>query len=648
MDSTVMTISSDHYDAAMVLQSMTDLYAYKMLAPIREIPCNAADAHAEAGQTRPVEVRLPSLLHPQFVVQDWGTGLNWDDFVNIFAKFGRSTKRETNDQTGMLGFGCKSPLTYCLSFTVVGIKNGVKTVAVVSKGDNGIGEIKMLDEYQTDEPNGVTVTMPVAQKDIDQFNEQAIGFFRFWREGVLVNGEPPKVIEPILELDPDLWVIDSSNHTRQRSYIVQGNVPYPYDTPTGLPATVAWVDIGSVSFPPSREALQDDDRTKSALETVREVVQDRLSKVISYAVETTPNSYERWKRVLQLRASLPYGFKHKYLAWSHRELYFQDRKYGWHVDAGTAQRVDGIHAGWVYNHNRNRHTREVSYITGFDLKGVSSSHKERIRLAGIQEPYVIVPEDPGIHLDGFPGMKWKDVPPLPKRERASREREQRVLFREETKYSFYVHGTSSEEKLPTYTGDLPVLYVDNDGTLAWQLSKEFPVAVASIIVANQEDRFCRLHEGAQFWRPWVVAEIDRLVKRLTKKDHEYLDAPFWQRYVIQYLGDRCRQVKDPDLRRRLNLKRSEHLDALIHVHKNFMSRNVFGSQDYDLVRKVHGVQVTPYRLSWPDDLLKSYPLLFQFDEHRVLDHAPVDDLLIYLNARYRENKKKNDTTAQAA
>ena len=47
------------------------IYTYKERAVIREISCNAHDAHVEAGNPQPFDVHLPTQLEPHICVRDY-------------------------------------------------------------------------------------------------------------------------------------------------------------------------------------------------------------------------------------------------------------------------------------------------------------------------------------------------------------------------------------------------------------------------------------------------------------------------------------------------------------------------------------------------------------------------------------------------
>ena len=634
----VMTISEDATDKAFMLQTVTNLYSDGIMAFLREVSSNARDAHKAAGQTRPIAVTLPTVgdPHPTFVVQDWGTGLNADDFENLYVKFGKSTKRESNDETGMLGLGCKAPLTYCLSFTVVGVKNGVRTVAVITKNEDGIGVMKVLDEQETTDPNGVTVTIPVKLNDVNAVISKAKHFFSFWRDGVLVNGEPPTVIDDSFQLDPDIWVLGRHGS----SFVVQGDVPYPYDTPSDVPATVAWVPMGSVKPTPSREQLHYTTLTNDTLATIKRFVIDATDKMVAFRMESCANSYERLKTAYELKQALPYRYQHTLLRTADPHI-GTDRRPAWYVYHDEAQKQTWFREQWLRQPN-------MKFVTNFPWKRVSQAHKARLAAAGMGNEYLVIPDSAQGHFDGFPGISWDQVPLLP---RAERESSGAVTLapRNETLYAFWLAGTKTQ--VPVYDGSFPVLYVDNDSARARMISQHFPVAVASIIEANQRDRFVRLHPGAKAAHQYLSVEVPKLEKKLTKEDKRYLAANAHVRRIAQHFENHLPQIKDRHLRKLLTLSYGDNLTKLFAlVDAGFANHfRTYSARQLALAARCQTSYDTPHD-PW---LGQNYPLAFG---QNLWNRGEPADWVLYLNARHAENKKaaKNaatdttDDTADAA
>lgn len=184
-------MSIDEDGLAHIIRVVTDLYADPDSACLREYPANGLDSHVEAGQTRPVEVTLPTNAKPTLIVQDWGTGMSKDDIKKIYSKYGASTKRKSNKLIGALGLGCKSALSMTPSFTLTSVKDGKKVVAIIHRGEDGVGKIDFVMELDTDEANGVTVAIPVTD-NISEYAAKAKAIYITWARGtVLVDGKEP-------------------------------------------------------------------------------------------------------------------------------------------------------------------------------------------------------------------------------------------------------------------------------------------------------------------------------------------------------------------------------------------------------------------------------------------------------------------------
>ena len=270
-------MSIDTNSLAHIMSVLTNLYSDPEMAVLREYSCNALDSHLAVGQTRPIEITLPNNFDHYLVIEDFGLGLSIDDITEIYSRYGASTKRGTNEQTGMLGLGSKSALTYASQFTMTAVKDGVRSEVLISVKVDGSGKMEVMDTVTTTEGNGVRITIPT--KPQNNFAEKASKFFQYWAEGtVLVNGEQPETIGGKTEMTgigDGMFITDTlrSWQTReQNDIIVMGGVPYP------LPADyrsklenvsrkycVFYVPMGDVDFVPSREEVNLTPRTKDYL-----------------------------------------------------------------------------------------------------------------------------------------------------------------------------------------------------------------------------------------------------------------------------------------------------------------------------------------------------------------------------------------------
>jgi sensor histidine kinase regulating citrate/malate metabolism len=94
-------------DSAQILMQMLskNLYSDDIGSTVRECASNALDSHRRAGTDKPIIVSLGknSQDNYEFSVEDFGTGLDADDVKNIISKYGKSTKRNSANELGMMG-----------------------------------------------------------------------------------------------------------------------------------------------------------------------------------------------------------------------------------------------------------------------------------------------------------------------------------------------------------------------------------------------------------------------------------------------------------------------------------------------------------------------------------------------------------------
>jgi hypothetical protein len=292
-------MSVDLTSMGRVMQQLINMYTDRQTAVIRELSTNAWDSHVEAGINRPIEVDTPTALAPYLHVRDYGVGLSADDIRNIYSKYGASTKRNTDDQVGNLGFGCKSPLTYASQFTLTSNKDGERIIVSVSRGEDNGGSMTIMGPEPTDQPNGVEIVVPA--RIPNQFREKADKLFQYWPAGsVLVNGQPNKPIQGVTITD-DITLVPGGDNV-----IVMGNVPYPIASEYCLDGLdsfgmVAYVPIGAVQFMGSREIL---DYTPLTVKTIRDIndkATEGLAAAIIIDIEKAANTREAMRRALAWR-----------------------------------------------------------------------------------------------------------------------------------------------------------------------------------------------------------------------------------------------------------------------------------------------------------------------------------------------------------
>jgi len=107
-----------------------NVYQHRIRTLTQEYLSNGRDSQREAKTSKRMIVSIPNELSPVLKVRDFGVGITPDRMANIFIKYGSSSKRKTNGQTGGFGIGGKSCFSYTDSFTIISITGGIKRTYV--------------------------------------------------------------------------------------------------------------------------------------------------------------------------------------------------------------------------------------------------------------------------------------------------------------------------------------------------------------------------------------------------------------------------------------------------------------------------------------------------------------------------------------
>lgn len=169
-----MTLNTESTLASgLLIQRLTELYEDPIVAVVRETVSNALDANAESNkESKIIKIETPTILNPIFSVQDNGVGMSYEDLVNVYSKYGASTKQNNFNQVGAYGLGAKSPLAYTNQFTVSSVKNGEKTTVLIVR-EEMTNFMKVVENQSTSEESGTKISVPVNSNDIERFSQTA-------------------------------------------------------------------------------------------------------------------------------------------------------------------------------------------------------------------------------------------------------------------------------------------------------------------------------------------------------------------------------------------------------------------------------------------------------------------------------------------
>ena len=161
----------DKSSANLVMDMLAKLYSEPHAAVLREYVSNAYDANVEAGATKPVEVHLPEVDEPYLSVRDYGSGLDYLSIVSVFANFGTSTKRDSDNLIGGFGIGSKSGLAVSNSVHISSVANGILNEFVLERTPNGIFTRFTRENEKTTQDSGTTITIDYNDKVKDTYDE---------------------------------------------------------------------------------------------------------------------------------------------------------------------------------------------------------------------------------------------------------------------------------------------------------------------------------------------------------------------------------------------------------------------------------------------------------------------------------------------
>ena len=319
------------------------IYSDKIRAFIRELCCNAYDAWTEKcravglenASPIPFEIKLPNILDSEFYVRDFGTGMDhdyWEDelqedianpgtfnlvpvlkdyVAKHHATYFLSTKANDDGLIGGFGVGSKSPMTYTDLYVVENRKNGRKTVHHVYKEDAKPKITKKIDMV-TDEPDGMTISFAIAEKDFTEVIAKAGKVLQHFPVAPKVVGASlPNLNYKSVRLSESFELLVNASIP----VLVMGCVEYPINdfhpyVPKGFADALfksgvgfrLTVPVGTVWPTLSRESLDMHDRTKLGLSRAFSKAEAEIEKAIEAIYNSDKTGFEKLKSLAEYAA----------------------------------------------------------------------------------------------------------------------------------------------------------------------------------------------------------------------------------------------------------------------------------------------------------------------------------------------------------
>ena len=304
----------------------SQLYSDKLLAILREYSTNAMDAHVEVGKPdTPITVTFPTLTEQTLSIRDYGDGLTEQEVMEIYIKYGASTKRNSNAFTGCLGIGCKSGFSYSTQFTITSYKDGYVKAYSAKINEKNLGTITKVVDTATQEANGVKITIPIKSRDHDDLKNKGKNLFQFWDVPPVtnINIEPATYSKRLKDyaIIEDARGISSSRYGDNHAIAYMGNIVYKIDESIvnskdgavdavlSCGSVILFAPLGSLDIAASRESLEYTDKTKNQLINLAVRVKDNLSKEINTELETINSPVSAAIKAQEYLAQMDYALK---------------------------------------------------------------------------------------------------------------------------------------------------------------------------------------------------------------------------------------------------------------------------------------------------------------------------------------------------
>lgn len=290
----------------------TSLYKDPVTAVIRELLCNAYDAH-KANDTLhiPIEMTIPRRAGDIFRVRDFGTGMEPREIESLYTTYFDSTKDQgDDDSTGYFGLGSKSPFSCTKEFTVKTYYYGVVHIytAFIDKNTR-MPSIKKVRTEGTSEENGIEI-------EFKAFTQDAYGYFTDWepRAQNVVYAFPKgavkvvnsnikyKSIEDDTAVERPDWLL--SKHYSATGVLV-GNIMYPlrtedftrkYANMLNSFSFVLKCKPSEVEVTPSREELHLNDATMKSLQGKMDIFEKEYKETLEGIAKDYKSLWEARKQ----------------------------------------------------------------------------------------------------------------------------------------------------------------------------------------------------------------------------------------------------------------------------------------------------------------------------------------------------------------
>ena len=292
--------SIDTEDMRYIASLLRNNYSNPLLATIREIVANALDV----TKSKKIEIQLPTKLEPNFIVRDYGCGLSEEDMLGLYTKYGKSTKRDSNNAIGGFGIGRFAPLSYTDSFIVRSVHKGHKHSYIIRVDEHDDTIVSQIESTKTKEADGIYVQVGIKKEDISEFFKifKKTLWYRQSEIQLLNENWGDKSMGKALESNEifDLYsqnrYWEDKSHYGDYPYVLMGGIPYKVNESDEWfmfkCGVVYKAEIGEFKLHHSRESLEYNPQVKEALKKASQKMFDKLNAELGSQMDKAETFYE--------------------------------------------------------------------------------------------------------------------------------------------------------------------------------------------------------------------------------------------------------------------------------------------------------------------------------------------------------------------
>ena len=293
------------------------IYKNNIGAICREVASNSRDAQREIGDfTTPVEIEISDRRNHFFyedglnlIFRDRGVGISPERVKNIYTKYGASTKRTTNDQTGGFGLGAKTPFSYSDAFIVRTIVDKVEYVYSIYIDPSRKGKMALLFQEDVESEGNMTeIIIPIKAPDLQRFKDEIFKNTHFWKvrpKLISFKGEYPRFGKPDInlgnipfEVPGEYAIIRKEGFIESNVNVIVDGIYYPvdmkilkFDFEMENFAICLYYENGELNIAANREMLQYDDPTIKSINDRVNKIFDVYKKEYTAAIDSQPDMF---------------------------------------------------------------------------------------------------------------------------------------------------------------------------------------------------------------------------------------------------------------------------------------------------------------------------------------------------------------------